>query len=145
MQADIGRSFEEYLEIFDAFYADGIETTNDTGDQPVRGKERVRSALLNFLIPLHVIAEGGGLSVSIRTTAIPGDAADETHSEWTLELVGVSGKPCTLSWRIFRKWVGAQVVREHHFDYEQVGGPLTFDDLEAAPLIAPGEVHDYEQ
>jgi hypothetical protein len=46
----------------------------------------------SFLVPLHAMAEVGGVSISIRQTAISGDAIDETHSVWTLELVGVSGK-----------------------------------------------------
>ena len=129
IRADISRSFEEYLEIFDSFYADDIEATSDTGEDAVQGKARVRSVLLNFLIPLHVMAEVGGLSVSIRETAIPGDVAGETHSAWTLELVGASGNTCTLSWRTLRKWDGGHVVYEHHYDHKQIGGPLTFEDL----------------
>ncbi len=129
IRADISRSFEEYLEIFDTFYADDIEATSDTGKEPLRGKARVRAALLNFLIPLHIMAEIAGLLVSIRETAIPGDAVGETHSAWTLELIGTSGKTCSLNWRIFRKWEGAQVICEHHYDQRQSGGPLTIDDL----------------
>ncbi len=129
VQAEISRSFEEYLDIFDAFYADDIEVSNETGEEPIRGKARVRSLIFNFLIPLHVIAEIGGLSISIRQTAIPGDAADETHSAWTLDLVGVSGRTCTLSWRALRKWNASLVVYEHHYDQQQSGGPLTLDDL----------------
>jgi hypothetical protein len=129
VQADISSSFEEYLEIFDTFYADDVEATSDTDAEPIRGRARLRSVLLNFLIPLHVMAEVGGLSVSIREAAIPGDAADETHSAWTLELVGTSGKTCTLTWRTLRKWDGAHVVYEHHYDHKQVGGPLTSDDF----------------
>jgi DMSO/TMAO reductase YedYZ molybdopterin-dependent catalytic subunit len=129
VQADISTSFEEYLEIFNNFYADGVVATSDTDPEPVRGKARLRSVLLNFLIPLHVMAEVGGLSVSIREAAIPGDTPDETHSAWTLELVGASGKTCTLTWRTLRKWDGAHVVYEHHYDHKQVGGPLTSDDL----------------
>jgi len=102
VQADISRSFEEHLEIFNKFYADDIEVSSDTGKESIRGKQRVRSILLNFLAPLHVFAEIGGVSISIRNTAIPGDAAGETHSAWRLDLVGVSGKTCTLSWRTFR-------------------------------------------
>src|SRR6266851_6225115 len=78
VQANISESFEEYLEIFDAFYADDIEASSETGEEPVRGKARVRSLLFNFLVPLHVMAEVGGLSISIRETAIPGDIAGET-------------------------------------------------------------------
>jgi hypothetical protein len=129
VQANISESFEEYLEIFDAFYADDIEVSSETAEEPIRGKERVRSLLFNFLVPLHVMAEIGGLLISIRQTAIPGDVAGETHSEWALDLVGVSGRSCTVSWRALRKWNGARVVYEHHYDEQQNGGPLTSDDL----------------
>src|SRR5712675_2002721 len=88
LQANISESFEEYLEIFDEFYADDVEVSSETGEEPIRGKARVRSLIANFLVPLHVMAEIGGLLVFIRQTAIPGDAADETHSAWALELVG---------------------------------------------------------
>ena len=49
VQANIGESFEEYLEIFDAFYADDIQVSSQTAEEPIRGKERVRSLLFNFL------------------------------------------------------------------------------------------------
>ena len=129
IQANISESFEEYLEIFDEFYADDIEVGSETGEEPIRGKARVRSFIANFLVPLHVMAEIGGLLISIRETAIPGDAADETHSAWTLELVGVSGRSCTVSWRALRKWNGSRVVYEYHYDHQQSGGPLTSNDL----------------
>jgi hypothetical protein len=129
VRADISASFEEYLEIFDAFYDEDIEASSETSEEPIRGKASVRSLLLNFLVPLHVMAEIGGLSITIRHNPVPGDVADETHSEWTLELVGVSGKTCTLNWRTFRRWNGPLVVYEHHYDHQQTGGPLTFDDL----------------
>jgi hypothetical protein len=89
----------------------------------------VRSLLVSFLVPLHVMSEIGGLAISIRQTAIPGDVADETHSAWTLDLVGVSGRTCTVTWRALRKWHGPRVVYEHHYDEQQNGGPLTSDDL----------------
>src|SRR5712675_647621 len=129
VQAEIGESFEEYLKIFDVFYADDIEVSIETLEEPIRGKARVRELLFNFLAPLHVMAEIGGLSVSIRQTAIPGDAAGQTHSAWTLDLVGKSGTTCTLSWCTLRKWNGSRVVSERHYDYLQIGGPLAMDDL----------------
>lgn len=51
LNAEISRSFEEYLEIFDEFYADDIEGSNETMKEPIRGKERVRSLLFSFLAP----------------------------------------------------------------------------------------------
>jgi len=98
-------------------------------EERIRGKTRVRSLLFSFLVPLHAMAELGGVSISIQETPIPGDAIDETHSAWTLELVGVSGKICTVSWRILRKWNESGVVLEHHYDYRQNGEPLTEVDL----------------
>jgi hypothetical protein len=129
VQANISESFEEYLEIFDAFYADDIEVSSETAEEPIRGKDRVRALLFNFLVPLHVMAEVGGLLISIRQTSIPGDIAGETHSVWTLDLVGVSGRSCTVTWRALRKWSGSRVLYEHHYDEQQNGGPLTTDDL----------------
>ena len=97
VHADITRSYEEYLEIFDAFYADEVEGSSETTEEPIRGKARVRSLVFSFLVPLHAMAEVGGVSISVRHTPIPGDVVDETHSAWTLELVGVSGKICTVN------------------------------------------------
>jgi hypothetical protein len=128
-QAKISESFEEYLEIFDKFYADEVEVSSDTQHEPIRGKARVGSLLLNFLIPLHVLAEVGGLTISIKETSTSGDAANETHSAWTLTIGGVSGRTCMLTWRTLRKWNGSRVVYEHHYDQQRTSEPLTFDDL----------------
>src|SRR5579864_1489852 len=38
LNAEISRSFEEYLEIFDEFYADDIEGSNETMKEPIRGR-----------------------------------------------------------------------------------------------------------
>jgi hypothetical protein len=129
IQARISESFEEYLDIFDEFYADDIEVSSETAEEPIRGKAKVRSLISTFLVPLHVMAEIGGLSLSIRQTAMPGDAADETHSAWTLQVAGVSGNSCTVSWRALRKCNGSRVIYEYHYDHQQSGGPLTSDDL----------------
>jgi hypothetical protein len=129
VQANVNESFEEYLEIFDAFYDDDVEITSDTGEEPIRGKAQVHSLMAKFLVPLHVMAELNGLLISVRQSAIPGDIAGETHSAWTLDLVGVSGKTCTVSWCTLRKWNGLRVVHEHHYDHQQSGGPLTSDDF----------------
>jgi hypothetical protein len=136
LRANISESFEEYLEIFDEFYADEVEVSSETEEEPIRGKARVRSLLATFLVPLHIMAEIGGLLISIRQTAIPGDAAGETHSAWTLELVGASGRSCTVSWRAFRKWNGSRIVYEYHYDHQQSGEPLTSNDLSLYPAMS---------
>ena len=127
--ADIGRGWEEYLEIFDAFYADDVEVTTHTETDPIRGKERIQALLFDFLAPLHVMVEIGGLAIDVRESPIHGDTPDETHSAWSVDLTGVSGRTCTLTWRTLRRWSGSRVVYESHYDQQQSRGPLTGDDL----------------
>jgi len=134
--ADIGRGWEEYLEIFDAFYAEEVEVTTDTATGPIRGRERIRALLFNFLAPLHVMVEIGGLAIQIRESPIHGDTPDETHSAWSMSLIGVSGRRCTQSWCTLRRWADSRVVYERHYDHQQSGGPLTGDDLSLNPSLA---------
>jgi hypothetical protein len=129
LRAEIGRSYEEFLEIFEKFYAEDVEVSSAESRETIRGKERVLSFLVNFLAPLHVMVEVAGLSVSVQQTAVPRDTANETHSAWTLDVAGATGKRCTLKWYAVRKWKGARVVYEHHYDHQQIGRPLTLEDL----------------
>jgi hypothetical protein len=129
LRAEIARSYEEFLEIFDKFYADDVEVSSEVWPETIRGKERVRPFLLNFLMPLHVMAEVAGLSMSVEVTEVPRDSANETHSEWKIDFTGVGGRRCTLKWYAIRGWAASRVVYEHHYGYEQIGGPLTQDDL----------------
>ena len=48
-------SFEDYLGIFDEFYADDIVVGSENGEEPIRGKARVRSLIATFLVPLHIL------------------------------------------------------------------------------------------
>src|SRR6266481_5736794 len=135
--ADISRGWEEYLEIFDAFYADDVEVTAAPETGPIRGKEPIRALLFNFLAPLHVMVEIGGLAIDVRESPIHGDAADdETHSAWSVNLIGVSGRTCTLNWCTLRRWADSRVVYERHYDHQQSGGPLTGDDVSPNPSLA---------
>jgi hypothetical protein len=138
--ADISSGWEAYLEILDAFYANHVEVSDGTKSGLVFGREQIRALLSKFLVPIHVMAEIGGLSVQIRETPIPGDTADATHSAWSVELIGVSGRTCQISWCTLRRWADSRVVCEHHYDHQQTGGPLTFDDLPLHP--SPASVSD---
>src|ERR1700722_4652174 len=73
---DISTGWEEYLKIFDAFYADHVEVSDGTESGAVFGREWIRALLFKFLVPLHVMAEIGGLSIQIRGSPIHGDTAD---------------------------------------------------------------------
>jgi len=131
--AEIARSYEEFLDIFETFCADDVEVSREDSREMIRGKARVRPSLLNVLVPLHVMAEVAGLSVSVQQTAVPGDTANETHSGWRIDFTGVGGRRCTLKWSAIRRWSASRVVYEHHYDIQQIGGPLTMDDLKLGP------------
>jgi hypothetical protein len=136
LAADISSGWEEYLEILDAFYAEQVEVSDGTESGAVFGGERVRALLFKFLAPIHVMAEIGGLSVQIRESPINGDSADETHSAWSVDLIGVSGRTCQISWCTLRRWAGSRVVYERHYDHQRTGGPLTDSDLRVGPTPA---------
>jgi hypothetical protein len=121
LRAEIARSYEEFLDIFETFYADDVEVSREDLQEMIRGKKRVRPFLLNVLVPLHVMA--------VQQTAVPGDTANETHSAWRIDFTGVGGRRCTLKWYATRRWNASRVVYEHHYDLQQIGGPLTMDDL----------------
>ena len=129
LAAEINESYEEYLEVFDHFYANDLHATADGLKEPVVGKAAVRGRLAGFLVPLHVLAEIVGVSVSIQWSPITGDRPHETHSAWTLELRGVTGASCRVTWCSRRRWRAGHIVSEHHYNHQQMGGPLTFSDL----------------
>src|ERR1700691_4315885 len=66
LRAEIARSYEEFLDIFETFYADDVEVSTEDSRETIRGKASVRPFLLNFLVPLHVMAEVAGLSISVQ-------------------------------------------------------------------------------
>jgi len=129
LRAEIDRSYEEFLDICETFYADGVQVSREDLREMIRGKAKVRPFLLNVLLPLHVMAEIGGLSKSVQHTAVPGDAANETHSAWRIDFTAVGGRRCTLKWFATRRWNASRVVYEHHYALRQIGGPLTMDEL----------------
>ena len=129
LRAEIARSYEEFLDIFETFYADDVEVSREDLREMIHGKAKVRPFLLNVLVPLHVMAEVAGLSISVQQTAVPGDTANETHSAWRIDFTGVGGRRCTLKWYAIRRWNPSRVVYEQHYDLQQIGGPLTLDNF----------------
>ena len=74
MNADIS-GYEEYLALFDHFYDESVEVASDSNPAPLVGKARVLPIIFNFLMPLHVMAEIGGLSVRLRYTPLFSDSS----------------------------------------------------------------------
>jgi hypothetical protein len=130
VHADIANSYEEFLAIFDRFYAEQVEVESEGDATGLAGKSRVRTVLFNFLGPLHVMAEIGGLAVTLRYSAIHSDKCGEQHAAWSLDLLGILGRRVTVHWSSVRRWKGSHVVYERHYEHRQIGEPLTMNDLE---------------
>jgi hypothetical protein len=141
VNANIENGYDEVLAIFDRFYAEQVEVVSEGHSTGLAGKSRVLPVLFNFLVPLHVMAEIGVLSVTLRYSEIRSDNRREQHAEWLLDLVGILGRRVTLHWSSARRWKGSHVVYERHYEHRQIGEPLTMIDLDfGAPsprLAAP--------
>jgi len=140
VRADIGASYEEFLAIVDQFYADDVELRSDLSPEPLIGRARLKSLLVGFLAPVHTLAEIGGLSVSVTERPIAGDSLDEQHSQWSLELVGVTGRAVRVSWSVRRRWKSSRVVGEYHYDHHQEGEALGLSDLRISTFNGMEEV-----
>src|SRR6266446_1079221 len=132
VSADITRGYEEYLTLVDQYYAEDVEVSTDVSPDPLVGKHRLKSLLLGFLVPLHMMAEMGGLWVSIHEASIPGDSLDEQNSEWALELIGVTGRRVTTAWCARRLWKHSRVVSEYHYAHGHGCEPQAFVDFRIA-------------
>ena len=133
VNADISNGYEEYLALFDHFYDENVEVASDTNPAPIVGKARVLPIIFNFLMPLHVMAEIGGLSVRLRYTSLFSDRREEQHAEWSLDLVGVTGRNVIVSWSSARRWKDGRVIYERHSDHRRFGDALTTIDLDFGP------------
>ena len=142
VNADISNGYDEYLALFDQFYDENVEVTSDNNPAPLVGKARVLPIILNFLVPLHLMAEIGGLSVRLRYTPLFSDRREEQHAEWSLDLVGATGRSVIVSWSSARRWKDARVIHERHSDYRQFGEALTELDIAPMGMEAKPKIHD---
>src|SRR5262245_21872958 len=128
--ADIRRSHQEFLAIVDSFYADDVEVTSEGLDKSVVGKSGLQGVLTQWLLPLHVMTEIGGLSATLRLVEdVATDERDTKCSAWELELIGISGSRSSLTWLCVRTWSNGTVASEHHHNYQRTGAPLHINDV----------------
>ena len=118
---DIREGFESYLDIVDTFYSEDVEVILGEGTEPVRGRDDLRSRLSEFLAPIHMMAEVGGLSVTVQSTAVPAPDGAGTDSRWEARFRAASGSTRTFSWSVQRRWKEGRVNYERHYDHHVVG------------------------
>ncbi len=119
--ASINDSFESYLDILDAFYSEDVQVILVEGTEPVCSRDDLRSRLSEFLAPIHIMAEVGGLSVTVQSTAVPAPDGADTDSKWEAKFRAASGLARTFSWSVQRRWKEGRVNYERHYDHHVVG------------------------
>ena len=67
LASDIGRSYEKYVTLIDVFYGDDVEAASEGCLKPVVGKTSLKTLMTSRLLPLQVMAEIGGPSVTAPT------------------------------------------------------------------------------
>jgi hypothetical protein len=144
VNADISNGYEEYVALFEHFYDENVEVASDSNPAPLIGQARVLPVILRFLMPLHMVAEVGGLVVRLRYTPLFSDKREEQHADWSLDLVGATGRSVMVSWSSARRWKDARVIYERHSDHRQFGEALTMIDLDFGPrgMGAKPRIHD---
>jgi hypothetical protein len=120
-RVDIREGFESYLDIVDTFYSEDVEVILGEGTEPVRGRDDLRSRLSEFLAPIHMMAEVGGLSVTVQSTGVPAPDGAGTDSRWEARFRAASGSTRTFSWSVQRRWKEGRVNYERHYDHHVVG------------------------
>lgn len=81
ISADISSGYEEYFEIFDRFYEEDVEVISDTTRTPIIGRKHIVPILFGFLMPLHVMAEIGGLDVRLGYVPLKTDRMRKFFAE----------------------------------------------------------------
>lgn len=118
---DIETGWEAFLEVFDTFYSEQVRFEAEGLADPVLGKGELRSRVYDLLIPLHVVVEVSGISVSIEYRRVPSDNERQIHTSWRATLTSRTAIQCTLSWTCERHWHNSRVIFERWYDKHTEG------------------------
>jgi len=127
-----------------------VETTVKTlaADSASSAERALNAAIVNaditrgfeeYLALVDDYAEDVEVSTDVSPDLMA-DSLDEQHSEWSLELIGVTGRRVTEAWCVRRRWKQSRVVSEYHYAHRQDGEALSFDDLRIAAPSDPDTV-----
>lgn len=130
LQSNISFDFLPFIELCHHHYADEVDLVLDQGPRRTIARDSLEGMLMDFLLPIHLIAEMGGVQVSVNACQIPSDSSDEQRSSWFVELLAKNGTRHTISWKTMRTWIGGKVVAEQLYDQSHEGPAIQFSDLE---------------
>ena len=127
---DISFDFLPFIELCNRHYADEVDLSFGEGPRRTVAKDTLQGMLMDFLFPIHLIAEMGGVQVTVEAQHITSDTPDEQHSSWSAELLAKNGARHVMSWKTMRIWIADKVVAEHLYDQSHEGRAIEYSDLE---------------
>jgi hypothetical protein len=127
---DISFDFLPFIDLCHRHYADEVDLSFVEGPRRTVAKDTLQGMLMDFLFPVHLIAEMGGVEVTVKAQHITSDTPDQQHSSWSVELSAKNGTRRIMSWKTMRIWVAGKVVAEHLYDQSHEGPAIQYSDLE---------------
>lgn len=130
LNSDISFDFLPFVELCSRYYADEVDLSSDESPRRTIARETLQGMLLDFLFPIHLIAEMGGVQVNVDAHHIVSDMPDQQHSSWSVEFLAKNGTRHAMSWKTMRTWIAGKVVAEHLYDQCHEGSAIQYSDLE---------------
>jgi hypothetical protein len=127
---DISFDFLPFIDLCHRHYADEVDLSFSEGPRRTVAKDSLQGMLMDFLLPIHLIAEMGGVEVIVEAQHIANDTPDQQHTCWSIELLAKTGTRLVMSWKTMRIWVAGKVVAEHFYDQSSEGSAIQYSDLE---------------
>jgi hypothetical protein len=130
LSSDISFDFLPFVELCHRHYADEVDLTFGEGPRRTVAKDVLQAMLMDFLLPIHLISEMGGVEVTVKAQPITSVTPDQRHSCWSVELLAKNGTRPVMSWKTMRIWVAGKVVAEHLYEQSHEGPAIQYSDLE---------------
>ena len=127
---DISCDFLPFIDLCHRHYADEVDLSFGEGPRRTVAKDVLQGMLMNFLLPIHLISEMGGVEVMVEAQHTTSDTPDQQHSSWSVEFLSKNGTRQVMSWKTKRIWVAGKVVAEHLYDQSNEGPAIQYSDLD---------------
>jgi hypothetical protein len=88
---DISFDFLPFIDLCNRHYADEVDLSFGEGPRRTVAKDTLQGMLMDFLFPIHLIAEMGGVKVRVEAQHITSDTPDQQHTSWSVELLAKDG------------------------------------------------------
>src|SRR5258708_12393874 len=99
---DINFDFLPSIELCHRHYADEVDLTFGEGPRRTVAKDTLQGMLMDFLFPIHLIAEMGGVEVTVEAQLITSDTPNEQPTSWSAELFPNNATPHLMSCKTIR-------------------------------------------